>query len=624
MSGIFGVTYRNPDPDVLADALDGLSYWNKIYGSAADDTMLLERTGFGCRMEHFSDAFAHGDPIQHISDEFAVVDALLYNREELFTLLSPPPEQTISDEELLLVLINRFGFEILKEVNGDFAGAVYVPGRLEWIVFRDHMGVRPLFFYSSRDLFAFSTDIRGLAAVPGVDMAVNEMMLYQRMTGTGGMTIRDTEFQHIHCIMPGSYVRFTMNEQDILREEHVYWRINSRKIRLPNDEAYRNELRRLVTDAVHRRCDAITGLLGAELSGGLDSSVIDILINRHGRKAVYFSWSADPAKVPLKEEDERIVIQDICDQEGISCRYLSRSDSFGYDYIRAQMMPPYIDTPPLGYGSAWMRAQGARVVFSGHGGDEGVSHRAGWLELLYHGEWLSYFKICLDETRGMNLHLLRAVKVGIDVALRKWKSFNGKPTYEDLHPKIFAPEFTERMLRDFRFQPIQFSYLPVRYINDGGTRSRLDNAAFLGAFCGVRYLFPFVDHRVIDFAVSIPRRLHVNHRASRLIFRETFADLMPESLQRVNYKDTPSMRTRDVPAEKNAVFHIHTEKILSELDPALWGGILDLDGIASWSKDNITTFQEQYRLMYMMNRLNGLLLIQTIIKDARNWRNRHE
>ena len=84
------------------------------------------------------------------------------------------------------------------------------------------------------------------------------------------------------------------------------------------------------------------------------------------------------------------------------------------------------------------------------------------------------------------------------------------------------------------------------------------------------------------------------------------------------------MRTRDVPAEKNAVFHIHTEKILSELDPALWGGILDLDGIASWSKDNITTFQEQYRLMYMMNRLNGLLLIQTIIKDARNWRNRHE
>ena len=58
----------------------------------------------------------------------------------------------------------------------------------------------------------------------------------------------------------------------------IYWQPGSKKIRLSSEEAYIKQLRQLITDSVKRRLDAVPGVVGAELSGGLDSSIIDILI----------------------------------------------------------------------------------------------------------------------------------------------------------------------------------------------------------------------------------------------------------------------------------------------------------------------------------------------------------
>lgn len=80
-----------------------------------------------------------------------------------------------------------------------------------------------------------------------------------------------------------------------------------------------NRLRELITDSVKRRLDVFPDIIGAELSGGLDSGVIDILINRLGREAVYYSWSFSPQDLPDVPNDERQVIADICEQENIIC-----------------------------------------------------------------------------------------------------------------------------------------------------------------------------------------------------------------------------------------------------------------------------------------------------------------
>ena len=178
MSGIFGFTYQTDQPNLIEQTLAGLEYWNRIYGREAVDTARMGDSGIGCHVEHFSQDFPYGGPLLRSEHTVAVIDALLFNRDEMLPSLGLQAQAEISDEELLLLLIQRKGFEALADVNGDFAGAIYDIDTGEWTLFRDHLGVRPLYIYQDSGIFAFSTDIRGLAAIPGADMGINEDQFY--------------------------------------------------------------------------------------------------------------------------------------------------------------------------------------------------------------------------------------------------------------------------------------------------------------------------------------------------------------------------------------------------------------------------------------------------------------
>lgn len=623
MSGIFGFTQRTPDQSTREEILGGLRYWNRIYGDAARADANLEGACLGCHVEHFSDRFPYGGPILSKGGKHAVVDALLFNREELLALPELAELGGASDEELLLRLIECRGFDALEMVNGDFAGAIWDAEKGEWTLFRDHMGVRPLFYYMDDELFLFSTDIRGIVAAPGVDIRFNAMLFYKYIAKLDILSLEHTEFEHIHCIHPGSVCRVRRKDAGFAMEKKLYWQLRRKKIRLSSEEAYRQELRRLVTDAVHRRCDAIPGTLGGELSGGLDSSIIDILVNRHGRKGVYYSWSPDPERYPLQDgEDERKVVLDICRQEDISCRFLHIEDRVNYDYLLKHVMPPYVTTLQLTYGSKWMKSQGANAVFTGHGGDEGVSHRANRFELLYNGEIGAYLKLFWNDCKGKKLRLLRTLWWAGKFALERSEPLRAKPPKEMLYPSVFKRAFCDAMIAKMTVKPRMFGFAPYRYVMQGGSRPRLDNCAYQGAFCGVRYLFPYIDYRVMDYAVSIPRRLYVGQDFNRRIFRETFRDLMPQSLQDTFYKDLASIRSENPAQQVNLSFHNRVDRLLTKLDQDQWKDVLDFDGMRGLHETTITDKNEIAQWTLLMNKLEISLLIQNVQQQARQWKER--
>lgn len=619
MSGIFGFTRR--EERFMEDTIGGLSYWNRIYGREAHGQRIHGNSGIGCHIEHFSDKFPYGGPLLDHNGNPAVVDALLYNRDELTELLHLDRECLLSDEELLLFLIDVKGFDALAQVNGDFAGAIFDPAADEWILFRDHLGVRPLFYYNDRELFAFSTDIRGIVSIPGVDSSFNAMQFYKYITRLDILSQCNTDFQHIRCIHPGSWCRFRRNESGFEMTEHIYWYPRKKKIRLSNDEAYRREMRRLVTDAVHRRCDAVPGLLGGELSGGLDSSVIDIIINRYGRQGVYYSWSLDPERYPLKEgEDERKVVLDVCEQEHITCKFLHKEEQVNTDYTLKQVMPPYTTTLQLTYGSRWMRSQGARAVFTGHGGDEGVSHRPSRFEMLYNGEALAYFRFFWDDLAGKKFRFLRAIRSGLLEARVRWKQLHAKPPVEMLYPSVFRREFCDKMIQQLEVKPLMFNVAPYLHVRNGAMRPRMDNCAYQGAASGVRYLFPYVDHRVLDYAISIPRRLYLRKSRNRLIFREAFDDLMPDSLRSVFYKDLASFRNDNSAKRVKVSFCNRVTYMLAVLDREQWKDVLDFDGLEALNDVQITNKDEVADWTLLLNKLEIAMMIQNVQQQAKRWR----
>lgn len=618
MSGIFGFIRKNEDPQLCRKALHALDVWNRDYGSSASKAELIEHSGIGCHIEHFSENFPLGGPILDFKGSNAVIDALIYNRDELLLELELPENSLVSDEELLLQWISAKGFDALAQVNGDFAGAIFDAEKQEWIIFRDQMGVRPVYYYLDEDQFAFSTDMRGLLALPGADTSPDELALYHRAMGYNDLSLCGTDYARIRCIHPAAWTVVSCAEQGFQITEHLYWRLKQKKIRFSSPEKYQQELRRLVTDAVKRRLDAIPGLIGAELSGGLDSGVVDILISRLGREARFFSWSWDTETIPLREDDdERKIIFDICKQEGINCEFTRQGAYKTIEENLSDVMPPYINTLNLSQGSEWLKSQGANVVFTGHGGDEGISHRCDVFEILYNREYAAYLKVFWDRTKGEKLRLLRTLK-------RAWIwAKNAPPAYTAPYENRFRngrailhESFKARMEPQKANTPLYFTYAPEKYVEQGGTRVRLDNVAYHGAINGVRYLLPFIDHRVMDFAVSIPRHLYVKGNVNRYIYREAFKDILPESLYKMQYKDTSSLRDFEFGEEIRQDFRKTMNSICSYLDREYWAGILDFDAIAKIDLPDDYKAKDYHRVSIARHELYRCLLIQNARDNA--------
>lgn len=523
----------------------------------------------------------------------AYIDCLIYNRDELHAL----PEE--SDEQLLLRTVRERGWGALAGINGDFAGAVYEHGH--WVLFRDHFGVRPLYYYADASTFAISSDYRDFCTLPGVDLSVNEKKLYLDMVGGSSHTLRETEFERIRCVCPSSY---GVVEQGQVQET-IYWKLKSRKIRLKDDQAYFDELYWLVSDAVRRRAEVFEAPLGAELSGGLDSSVIDILLCRMGYDVHFVSWSAPYDERSRKEGDEREIVEEIAELYHKPVTFLTQKDNAASVYEDKQY-PPYVNTLTITQTSECMREQGVYTVFTGQGGDEGVSHRCSVLELFYQGEPIAFLHEIYRRLRQENLRLLRTIWVACKLVCKVLPTYFKEPRFRGTDYSWINPGFMQANKKT-RSTPFLFGIDPAFDINSGGIRDRQDNAAVQAGSVGVRYLFPFLDYRVMDFAISIPRRMYLHGDVNRYIYRQAFRDIMPQKLQEVNYKDDPSMRGEERFLNDKAKEDIL--RTIARLDEKRWSKYLDVRS----TRERITEAVKKGDLDSVMEVVNIIMTYEQLV-----------
>ncbi len=639
MSGIFGLWQPTVEVKQKRKEIQKLTLWNKAYGEESEEVYMEGEVCLGCEYESFFKAARKCEPVLKKNNMYAVIDALLYNRDELIE--KSGVTEPLSDEELLFAYVDMYGYEGLKEINGDFCGAIYDSENKVLTLFRDHMGIRPLYYYADENKIAFSTDIRGLVAMDSVDVSMDEKWLWSDMVGDASMGTENTEFAHIFCVKPASYISVCRKDDMLQLNKTEYWSLGKKKIRLSSEKEYIERMRALITDSVKRRLDAVSGIVGAELSGGLDSGVIDILIHRLNRDCVYYSWSASPEEIPVGEVDERLIIEDICKQEGIKCHYGTRFFPLGKTSVIAEKMrsigvditeeegyrlryvlPPFINTLQVSETAQFISRNGARVVFSGHGGDEGVSHRCNAYELFYHKEYRSYLRYFWDSTQGQKKRLYKTV-IRCKHNLFKSRKILRKPFEVPFQAKeLLNKGFYEKYSKE-RKAVLTFAYDTVAYIENGGSRNRLDVTAMLGAYSGARYIVPYLDYRVVDYAVSIPRRLYLKKQTNRYIFREAFKDLMPESLyvlddKRSNSWDLLSKEPKNSPdLQKEEEKHINNKKsVVVRLNREYWEKYLDFEFIDSWVLQGLEQSDKEYDKGVLMH-LSTCVVFQELVKRAR-------
>jgi asparagine synthase (glutamine-hydrolysing) len=628
MSGIFGFYEINNNECNLDDKniLSPMLSWNRLYGSDCHDN-ILNKSGtyfpnekifeyqhnninfkIGCCYFSFSKEFSQKSPILQTNEYICAIDAHIYNRKDIMANCSIT--DNLSDEELLLKYITKNGLCSLANINGDFAGIIFNTETMKLTLFRDHMGVRPLFFYQSDSIVAFSSDIRGLLALPKVNTKVDEKWLYQTVSGYDADTLNNTPYTNVKCVTPASFIDFSLDKKCLRSKEKKYWKLRSHKIKYCSKKQYEQKLRNLIEDAVKIRLESIPETASAEISGGLDSSIIDILINRFGKKCIYCSWSSAPSQLNFVENDERLIISDICAQEKIKCNYIllnsqleeklhSSMQSAGINLPDKELtddfkylLPPGTNTYQILATALYAYENGSRFVFTGHGGDEGVSHRCNAYELFYNHEYYHYLKQ-IHSIAGPKKHLRRTVQIALD----NISKFNKRGCYVSTFsaPELLNEAFQKKYIKE-KERKLTFSYDPIAYIENGGSRNRLDNLALFGALAGVRYMVPYLDYRVIDYAVSIPRYLFINGKIKRFIFRQAFKDIMPKSLYELDSKETPSLKQLKPSPDRYDKLEKRMNEVVEHLDKDYYEKYLDFNKINALKEYNKPT-DENYSVL---------------------------
>jgi asparagine synthase (glutamine-hydrolysing) len=226
------------------------------------------------------------DGTQPISNEdetlWIVFNGEIFNYIELRADLIKKGHQfkTNTDTEVILHLYEDHGADCLRELNGQFAFAIWNRVDKELFLARDRVGIRPLFTTFLKGRFLFASEIKALFLDPSIPRAIDLESLQQIFTCWAPIGSR-TVFQGVQQLSPGHYQIIRCGEKP--GRPQPYWSIPY----YPVDQQWQGskgdaleELRFLLKDSVRIRLRADVPV-GAYLSGGLDSSILTSIIAKN-------------------------------------------------------------------------------------------------------------------------------------------------------------------------------------------------------------------------------------------------------------------------------------------------------------------------------------------------------
>jgi asparagine synthase (glutamine-hydrolysing) len=558
MCGIAGIW--NPNTNAPVDLSCLYRMLRSIHHRGPDDCGIYTSGGLGLGHVRLSIVDLEGGH-QPMSNEdgsiWVVFNGEIYNHPELRAALVKKGHRfrTNSDTEVIVHLYEDLGEECVNSFNGQFAFAVWDSRNRQLFLARDRMGVRPLFFTQAGGRFLFASEIKALFADPEVPREFDLRALNQVFTFWFPIPPL-TGFAAVSELQPGCTMRVTPHNSRITR----YWKLQypsreeSEREDVRSEQWYAESLMELLDDAVEIRLRADVPV-GAYLSGGLDSSVISALAHRHVEgKLETFSIGFES-----NGYDESSFQQRTASHLGTRHHpFVCRTAEVGLQFENAlwHIERPVVRTAPVPMMllSEKVREAGIKVVLTGEGADEILAGYDIFKEAKVRRFWAS------NPDSRFRPHLLRRLypyMSGIQTqspayitaffghGLRdtqdpfyshrlRWQVTSGlKHFYSQETRKILAETDPIADLKDqlpaefYAWHPLsQAQYLEAAYLLPGYILSSQGDR--MGMANAVEGRFPFLDHRVVEFASRIPPNLKIKCLREKHILKQGARRLLPD------------------------------------------------------------------------------------------------
>ena len=473
-----------------------------------------------------------------------VANCRLDNRAELCDALGlrAAERRVHTNGDLLLLAWRRWGEACPAQLLGDYAFAVWDAKRRTLFCARDPVGIKPLYYALTATSFAFANTVEAVLAAPSVRNQLDDATVAAWLTRVSFVSPTHTFFKAVRKLPAGHCLTATHGNPPAVKlrrhwcpEQTTSYTDGARR----SDADYAEELRHLSRQAVKARLPT-SGRVGTHLSGGLDSSSVTVHAARElaaqGRPPpLAFSWLpavAAPHRglVPQPQELEYRLVQAVCDQEHLQVFHQSPSAEDILATLRQDAALPgahvHLNEDVTQRAAA---AQGATLLLSGWGGDEGVSFngRGGNAQLLLQGRWRQ-----LLANRGGNepalkflaTILLRLAHPELADALRLSLRRAG-PRRRWLIDPAFArqakplPQPVPRLVGMRQTQ--------LRLLQSGELAERMEGWAASGARRGIEYRYPLLDRRLLEFALRLPPEQFRHQGHQRPLMRRAAVPLLP-------------------------------------------------------------------------------------------------
>ena len=475
-----------------------------------------------------------------------------------------------SDTEVALNAFIEWGEECFDLFNGDWIICILDKLQRTFIVAKDGLGTKPIYFYEDKNMMALCSELKGITAIESLEFDENRI-------GLSPLTLYGqniTQFKNITQIEPGFIWKFNLENLQI--EKKLWFNPLQHLIEIhPSYEKNKQDLFSRLYDSVKLRLDADLKI-GLSLSGGLDSSILFSILNEIDYHDKFEKdITLNPTILNYEENlslDEAIKLCDLYEREYkiVNSKFEINKENLSSLLSQLEITEEYNKQFDL-YAS--QKSQGIDVSIAGLGPDEylGIPGFFPQLSFSYYNNiadlnlvnkklkleentkiMRNYFGDLVDISKKASVDFSNFIS--FDNMISEYIETDNIQNYQDSNHfiKMYSNDLKEFNV-DFQYTFFKTQCGFLQWFLHKWDKASMANSVEIRA--------PFLDKNVYLFLLSLPLEKKIKGGVLKSILKDSFENLVPDYVHNENYKQgLPITRSFD----QNETIYKLSQDIINE------------------------------------------------------------